>query len=248
MTLQFKSLVLGSLLLWGSSLLAQNSGSDSLRQTMTTSIQYDIGSNTYESDTASSKESSQGDTFTFSTAAGQNRLVGISIRSARNNVNFALNDSKMTTRWQDLMISYRMGWFTPAVGAALSEVQIETDSGDYVDIYRASLGAGLGMRVPLWHHLVVYGDFRFFEKPPTPKFASLTNSSDAVPDGTARKLDATLDSRNEFDIGTSVDISRDFLDFVVGYRVKSYDLIVEGVKNSEYQAGIYAGFKIGAYF
>lgn len=238
------------LLMIGSHLLnAQSNGPDSLRQTMTTYLQYDIGSNTYESDTAASKESSQSDTFTLGTAAGYERLIGVSLRSSRNSVDFDLNGSSMNTRWQDLMLSYRLGWFTPAIGAGLSEIQIETANNEYVDIYRASLGAGLGLHIPLWQKMVISGDFRFFEKPPTPRFDDLSlTSADAIPEGTPVKLDAQLQSRSDLDIGMSVDISREFLDFVIGYRIKSYELLVENEKKSEYQTGLYVGFKLGAYF
>ena len=220
-----------------------------LRQTMTSSIQVDIGTNTYESDAAESKESASGTTVSFSTAAGDNRLIGVNLRSAQNSVNFALNGSSMQTKWQDLMLSYRFGWIYPSIGATLSEVQIEKANAEYVDIYRASLGGGLAVRVPMWNKFVIYGDYRFFEKPSAPRFADLTiGTGDAVPEGTPRKLDATLGPRSEIDIGTNIDIAREFIDFVVGYRVKTYELTVEGENKNELQSGLYVGLKLGAYF
>lgn len=234
---------------FSSAALAQRSGSPMLRQVMTSYMQYDISSSTYESDAAASKDTAESSTFTFGTHAGFERLVGIQLRSNRSDVKFALNGSKMVSHWRDLALGYRLGWFEPALYAGLSEIQIERANAEYVDIYRASLGAGLSFSVPLWEKLLVYSDVRFFEKPELPRFAAIElNSQDAVPEGTPRKLVATLGSRSEADIGASVDIVREYIDFVVGYRVKSYTLVIEEEEQSEYQAGLYAGFKLGAYF
>ena len=239
---------LGFLVIFVPSLFAQHNGVMSLRQTMTSYVQYDLSTNTYESDTAQNKETAESSSVTFATSAGSQKLIHIALRSSRSHVKFALNGNTMYNHFRDILIGYRLGWFSPALTATLTEIQVTKTNQEYIDIYRASLGAGISMMIPLMDRMVAYGDVRFYQEPEIPRFNNILASADAVPDRSPRQLEASMGGRSEMDIGASIDVAREVLDFVVGYRVKSYNLLVEGEEQNEYQGGIYAGFKIGAYF
>ncbi len=238
-----KYLILIAFLANGYQLAAQHSGSDILRQTMTTYLQYDITSNTYESDTAQSKDTGESRALTFETSAGKLRLLSFGLRSERHDLKFSLNENSMGTHWRDLWVSYRLGWFYPSITGTLADIQIQRVDGDYVDIFKASFGAGLAVKIPVMNSILAFVDIRHYESPGKTKTTASEVSSE-----TNRKLNATLGSRTEGDIGASMDIIREFLDFVVGYRVKSYTLSVESEALSESQSGIYAGVRLGAYF
>ena len=244
------SLSLGILfhLVYSSIVFGQFNGSESVKQTMTTYLQYDLSTDTYESNAASSKETAVGGTITFATAAGIHRDVGISLKSSKNSVKFSLNNNSMEQHFRDLLIHYRLGWVYPAITASLSEIAIEKTNGEYVDIYRSTFGAGIAVVIPMMDKFMLSTSFKFFQKPELPKFSDLLNSANAVPEGERHRLNANLGSRNEFDIGTSIDIAREYLDFTCGYRINSYTIDIESKPHKESQSGPYAGIRLGAYF
>lgn len=212
---------------------SQVTGSELDRQTMTTYLQADVGMVTYESDTVNSKETSQNSSWTFGTFAGEARKLGITLRSSDADVPFTLNNSKMHTSFRDLRLHSRLGWFTASIAAALNEITITNTEANVVDLYGSSLGAGLSFNIPLWDRAVVTFDHVFFDKA-------------KILERNGRNIE--LGQRQDSEISASFDVTTRILDFLVGYRHRSYDLAIDDVKNRETQMGAFVGFRLGMYF
>lgn len=212
---------------------SQVTGSDLDRQTMTAYLQADVGMVTYESDTVNSKETSQNSSWTFGTFAGEARKLGITLHSSDADVPFTLNDSKMHTSFRDLRLHSRLGWFSASIAAALNEISISNPETDVVDLYGSSLGAGLSLNIPLWDRAVITFDHVFFNKA-------------KILERNGRNVE--LGQRQDSEVSASFDVTARILDFLVGYRRRSYDLAIDHVKNKEVQMGAFVGFRLGMYF
>jgi hypothetical protein len=208
-------------------------GSSLTKQTMTAYIQDDFAMNTYESEAAGSKEVHGSNTWSIGTYAGEGRDLGICFRSAENTVPFTLNNSYLRANFRDTMMQWRLGWVYPTIAGGLSELKsTSTDSGNF-DLYGTSLGAGVGVNVPLFAKAVFYANGMVFE---TPKAWDKSGQS------------VTLGQRVEKDIGASIDLTEDIIDFVVGYRTRDYKIRVEQDSYQETTLGAYAGIRLGLYF
>lgn len=212
---------------------SQVTGSDLDRQTMTAYFQADVGMTTYESETVNSKETSQNSTWTFGTFAGESRKLGITLHSSEAEVPFTLNESQMRTSFKDLRLHSRLGWFTASIAAALNEISIFNTEADIVDLYGSSVGAGLAFNIPLWDRAVVSFDHVFFNKA-------------KIFERNGRNI--ALGQRQNSEISASFDVTSRVLDFLVGYRHRSYELAVDQTKNKEVQMGAFVGFRLGVYF
>jgi len=57
-----------------------------------------------------------------------------------------------------------------------------------------------------------------------------------------------LGQRTEGEVGASIDIIDEYVDFVVGYKVRQFNLKIDGEDFQEKQSAPYAGVQVGAYF
>jgi len=208
-------------------------GSSLTQQTMTAYVQGDMVLNTYESEAAGSKESNTSTTWKIGVYAGESRKLGIQFRSSENYVPFDLNESSLAASWKDTIMQWRLGWFYPALAVGLSEIEVSSSSDASFDLFGASVGAGLGVFIPLFRKAVFHATTMVFETP---------NSWDK------KGEDVKLGQRIEQDIGTSIDLTKDTIDFVVGYRTRSYTVSWNGNTYNENNQGAYAGLKFGLYF
>lgn len=239
MTLKFthQGLLLAAMILSQQGLaqtLSQVYGSELDRQTMTASLQGDVGMMAVESDTAGSKESAQMQTVTAGIFAGEGRKLGLTFRSSENRIPFALNRATMTTNWRDIKLQGRLGSFYPNVAASVSEIAVDQNEAEFVDIYGTSIGAGFGVFVPLWGRAVAFFD----------------GTNYITPNATDRQgHDVEVGPRLEADAGASIDITERMLDLMMGYRYRSFSLKVDdGETNREVQQGAYIGVRTGVYF
>ena len=208
-------------------------GSALTRETMTAYVQDDIAINTYESEAAGSKEIAQTSTWSVGTYAGEGRGLGIYFRSSDNVVPFALNKSYLRANFKDTVMQARIGWVYPAIAAGLTEIKTtSTDNGNF-DLYGASVGAGLGVYIPLFSRGVFFVNGMLYKTP---------NAWDK----SGKPVE--LGNRLEKDIGASIDVLTEFVDLMVGYRTRNYDVTTDGVKYKEAALGAYAGLKLGLYF
>ena len=208
-------------------------GSELDRQTMTAFLRADMGWNTYDSKTVESKETRSSTTFMAGAFAGERRNVGMVFSSNENNVPYSLNDSRVNAAFRDVKLKARFGWVYPTIAASLTEMRVERSGATLANLYSSGVGAGAGVELPLHDRIVVYGEGMMFRP-------------SVVKDRTDNNVD--LGQRNEFDVGASVDLTDKILDLMVGYRVRSYSLSLNGTEQDELTSGAYAGLRLGLYF
>jgi hypothetical protein len=208
-------------------------GSSLDKQTMTAYVQGDVGMMTMESDAVNSKQTLNATSWEFGGYAGESRKLGFAFQSTENDINFALNESTMQTAWRDAMVQARIGWIYPRVTAGLGKIEMQQNGEQIVDLYGPSVGAGVGLYVPLWDRIVVSGDYTAHRS------QSTQNATDH---------EVALGQRKDGKIAVSVDVTDRMLDLMFGYRHRSYNLTIDGVENEEILQGAFIGARCGFYF
>jgi len=208
-------------------------GSPLDQQAQTVYVRGDAGMSTYESDAAGSKETKESTVMTLGGWAGEARTVGASITSSQSDVSYALNDSRTRTAFNDVRVAARIWWLTPSVGVSLSEVEVERDGAKTVNLYGTGLNAGMGIQIPAYRTIVLYGDAMV---------SKANRVFDKISDTTK------LGDRMEGDAGVSFDVTDRMVDLLVGYRIRQYDIETPSVKHQEKAQGAYAGLRVGLYF
>ncbi|MEZ4742627.1 MAG: hypothetical protein R3B45_09300 [Bdellovibrionota bacterium] len=208
-------------------------GSSLTQQTMTAYMQGDLTLNTYESEAAESKETATSSTWKLGIYAGESRNLGISFTSSENYVPFELNQSYLKANWKDTAMQWRLGWLYPTISVGLGEISINNANNERFDLFGANLGAGVGVFIPIFDKAVFHATGMVFN---TPK--ALDKSGQ----------DISLGQRIEQEVGASIDLTKNTIDFIVGYRTRSYDLTWNEVKYKEKNQGAYTGLRFGLYF
>lgn len=203
------------------------------KQTMTTYVRADVGFNTYDSKTIDSKETKSTNTYSAGVFAGERRNFGMVFSSNENSVPFSLNDSRVTSAFRDVKAKARLGWAYPTVAASLAEIKVEKADTTLANVSSSGTGAGLGVELPLHEKIVVFGEGMTYRS---------MNNRDITGN------DMKIGPRTEIDAGASVDLTERMLDFLVGYRVRSYSLEANDVTSKEGEAGAYVGLRLGLYF
>ena len=208
-------------------------GSQLVQQAQTVYVRADAGMTTYESQAADSKETKGSMTYNVGGWFGENRSAGLSVTSSDQNVHYSLNDAQTKMSFEDVRAMVRLGWLTPSLGVSLSEVQVQRGGEQTVSLIGTGVNAGLGLQVPISSSIVVYGDALTVRT---------TKDFDKVDDTTK------LGNRNEADAGVSFDVTDKMVDFLIGYRVRGYDIKTQTGVFKERSEGAYAGLRFGLYF
>lgn len=203
------------------------------QQAQTVYVRGEVGMTTYESEAADSKETQTSNTGVLGFWAGEDRIIGAQMTTSDASVGFELNDTSMNTAFRDIKLMGRLGWLVPSVGVSLSEINVTQNDVDTVAIYSTGANAGLAVQVPVAPFLVVEAGGQVVK-------------STKVYD----KLDSAtkLGDRAEADLNASFDVTDRFVDLIVGYKVRQYDLEVGEEKKNEKSQGAYAGVRLGLYF
>ena len=125
----------------------------------------------------------------------------------------------------------RMGWFYPIIAASLNELNISNANTTLVDVYSASLGLGMEVKVPLWNKVV----------------AAVKGVGYSPTQGSTREQ-GKMGRRTDFEATASVDVTSHILDLLIGYRHRQYTLEIGDEENEETQQGAFVGMRLGFYF
>ena len=203
------------------------------QQTQTAFFAADIGYQTYDSDSVSSKDTSPAYNYRVGGYAGENRVLGVFANVADSTTNFELNASKVRTAWRDLALQYRLGIFSPSVIATSSELLLSSTDQQDIHIFATGLGAGLAVHIPLTDKIIVQAD------------AKAINSSNAH-DRYGKEV--KVGRRDEAELAASIDVVERYVDLLIGYRYRSYTLDIEGDVATETQTTPFGGVRLGIYF
>ena len=203
------------------------------QQTQTAFFAADVGFQTYESESVESKDTSPAYNYRVGGFAGEDRVLGVFANIADSTTPFELNESRIRTAWRDLAIQYRLGFLYPTVYATSSELTLTAEGVEDIHIFGTGFGAGLAVQVPITKQIIVQAD------------AKSINTASAH-DRYGAEVD--VGRRDEAELSASVDLVERYVDLIVGYRYRNYDLTIEDTKSVETQTTPFGGLRLGLYF
>jgi hypothetical protein len=203
------------------------------QEAQTVYLRADAGISTYESEAAGSKETKETISYILGGWVGESRTAGLSIASSQAKVPYSLNQAKTDTSFADVRAHVRLGWLIPSIGVSLSELDVERDGAQTVSLYATGASAGLGLMMPVYRTIVVYGD-AMVVKP--------TKSYDKIEQTTK------LGERKDGDAGVSFDVTDRMIDLLIGYKIREYSIDTADETFHEKTQGAYAGLRLGLYF
>lgn len=213
--------------------VSQVYGDSLTKQTQTVFVRADANFTTYESKAAGSNTTATTTSYAIGGYAGEKRALGVFASSNQQDITFGLNNNRVQNTWRDLHMQARFGWIYPQVVVAMNEMAIDKDGARIADLYGSGIGGGAGIYVPVIEAMVVHAD------------GYVVNSNRAR-NTTANTVD--VGQRLEVDLGASVDVIKNYVDFLIGYKVRRFDVTVDGESFEEQQSAPYAGLQLGAYF
>jgi hypothetical protein len=193
----------------------------------------DYGLATYKSELLKANDTNGVVQYGLGFNAGENDRVGMQLRSDTTTVTFAIPSSSLQTAWQDYIISARLSYFN--LGFMLSSLKMTAnDAGtDLFDLRGNGYGFYLNGVIPF--------DRR--------SFAYLTIMSTSISDIVEKdEKPVTVGPRLDVDLGSSFAVTRKVLDFVVGYRRRTYSVTAESASGNELMTATYFGFRLGTNF
>jgi hypothetical protein len=220
--------------------VSQVYGSTLTKQTQTAFIRAESGWTTYNSETANSNATVPTTAAAIGVFAGESRRLGLMFRHADYSIPFALNNSEARTKYYDLKMQARFGFFYPSISVSQMELSVKSpiDESDttlqsVANMFGNAYGGGLGVYIPLTTQIVIHADFSRLKG---------TNVSDK--DG----KQVQITGRQDLEIAATADIIKNLLDLSVGYQQKRYDLEIDNVGYRETLSTPFAAMQLGLYF
>jgi hypothetical protein len=229
--------------------LSQVYGTDLTKQTQTFFLRGEAGWTTYESQAAASNGTGSSASMTIGGFAGENRLLGVFMTAHDVTMPFELNRSNVRRSVRDLRMQARLAFVYPSIIVSQTDTKVSLDAVSeseaaalslspreesvVCDVFGNSVGAGLGIHAAMTEKIVVHADV-----------AMLQGSSASDRDGKR----VQLGQRQDIQVGANVDVTKDMVDLVMGYRVQNFDFTVDDVKFEEKMTTPYAGLQLGVYF
>ncbi len=191
-----------------------------------------FGLTTYKSKLIVSNDTGTGLSYSIGGHAGENREYGFLVRTDTNRTSFLLNESSITTAWQDTILRYRLWAFY--VGGVFSQLDLKVNSQgtEILDVSGSGYGGNAGFLIPINRIGVFYFDASSVS---VGKFRNVL--TEEVKSGTRLDLDA----------GANFDITREFLDLMVGYKQRTTSIQLSSGNVESYYI-TYLGFRAALYF
>jgi hypothetical protein len=147
---------------------------------------------------------------------------------------------------------YRFGYFYAGLVLAQSNWLINVtpqddtgeatgDSQEYFAVQASGYGGNFGIQIPVSARSLLYIDTVYSSQPTAQIQARATDH----PGDIAAPEEVVLGSRMSVDIGGSLDITRNLIDGVAGFKYRTYSLAVDGTSYIEQHHTTYLGLRFG---
>jgi len=202
------------------------------RSVPTAFASFEGGAMTYKSEMLESNDAGYGFAYAVGFYAGAERSLGIILRNDSSKIAFALNNSDITQNWLDSTIRYRVGPFY--LGGIISNMSlvVKQDGTELRDATGSGYGGNAGMHLNLNRYYDVFLD------------------ASSVSISTARDVeerDITIGPRTDVDLGMMFHVTRQSVDFVLGYRYRQLAIKLDE-SYSELITTTYMGFRFNLFF
>jgi hypothetical protein len=213
--------------------LSQVYGDSLTKQAQTIYIKGTAGMTTFDSEAAGSKETRTTSEMEFGGWMGESRIIGLKVAHGYHDVPFELNQAHSRSAMTDVRLLARIWFLQPSLGISLTEWDVSGAEESVVGLFATGFNAGLGLIMNLHKGLVFQADLM--------RVTSLR---------TYDKLDkgSELGDREDADAHFAFDLTERIVDFVVGYRMRRYSVIVDDRTFRESSQGAYVGLRLGYYF
>lgn len=189
-------------------------------------------SSTYKSKMVLSNDTGSSITYSLGGYGGEANDLGFAIKKFSDSIAFELNDSAIATSFQDSILKYRMAFFY--VGVVFSQIEMiaNKEGTDLVDSAGSGMGGNLGIILPIGRIGAFFLDV-----------TSVTYSK------TRNELTSEVNTgaRMDIDLGTSFDITRNLIDFLMGYRQRTLAITIDE-SYSELSMSTYLGLRFAFFF
>lgn len=192
-----------------------------------------FGFATHKSKMVVSNDTGTGLAYGLGGWAGEDRDYGFKVNTDTSSTTFELNSSSVAVTWQDTIIRYRMWFFYLGVNFASVNMVANNAGTDQVDAGGNGMGGNAGILVPVGRSSIFYLDV---------VSAAMSATRNALTDEVA------FGSRLDIDAGGSIDITKEAFDFLMGYRMRTYDLSVAGTSYAEAYNITYFGVRMALFF
>ncbi len=162
--------------------------------------------------------------YAFGGYGGREKTMGYLLKTDTNTTSFLINDTNkgsITTTWQDSIIRYRWGYMYLGIAYTTVTMTMTKETTEHLDLVGTGLGGNIGVIIPFGKSGLFYID--------TISVAASTarNGSTTTPSATA-----TYGSRLDIDLGVTLDITSEVLDFAIGYMQRTIPLTVSSLSDS----------------
>jgi hypothetical protein len=159
--------------------------------------------------------------------AGNNANLGFKIWFSTDTISFGLNSSALTIGWQDNVVLYRMGPFFIGPIFSKAEITANKEGTDIIDAVGSGIGAETGVKFAVGKSSALH-------------FIVSAVNINAMKDTSNKSV--SIGQRLDIDLGARVDVTRDLVDFVFGYKTRSMSISYDSASYSEAMYFTYAGF------
>lgn len=190
------------------------------------------GYTSHKSGLVESNDTSSSLVYGIQIHGGDENQIGSEFLVDSTKVDFALNDTAMTTEWQEMAFRYNLGPLY--AGIVVSNVNLTaqkagTESGSLLQGFGKGFGAQLGCQIDFDRGSHIILDLRGVS---FPDMKELNQKS------------LSLGTRIDVDVRGSVDLTRNFLDAMFGFRYRTYSATLDDVSGEETVATTYLGLRM----
>lgn len=144
--------------------------------------------------------------YSINAFAGKKGNLQFRLVNTTDTVSFSLNESSVTANWQDTVLQYSWGWLYLNAMFSRLEIKASKASSEILDAAASGFGYGLGFQYAFGNSSMIYLDVL-----------------QVTPSETKNTLDSdiTIGARMEVDLATRIRLYKDWLDFTMGYRMRT---------------------------
>lgn len=198
-----------------------------------TYIDFKYGSSTHKSLTLESNDTAYTMAYGFGVWAGSDRSMGMSWNREATTTTFELATATLAETWEDMVFRYRYGSFYSGIIMSNLLMTGSTGSTDLFDARGSGYGVNVGLLIPVSKTALMHVDVK------SVNIASAMEQTEQA---------FTVTARTDVDIGTTIDITKRLIDFIFGYRQRTYTIAAGSTSGLETHTMTYVGFALGFEF
>ncbi len=188
---------------------------------------------TYKSKLVASNDTTTGIRYGLGSSAGVDRSLGMFYSKETVSTPFELTTSTILANESHIFIYYLWYYFRFGISFDNYATDVKKDGEEYLQIRADGYGGNFSFLLPVSKKTIFLMQTNFFT--PGAAVDILQNT-------------VTLGPIMDVDIGAVMDLTKDLLDFTVGFRYKTFSISVDGTSNAELISAPYMGMKMGAQF